>query len=533
MGRPSKRVRKTRKAAEFSLDRLISAITPPTPLLNVYAWDLEKIRSARDEQMRGVFKLPAQLAVSMRTDDALFTAYDNRLDPQRNLGVELVAPNTSDKAKRVLNEAEGLFGPDGVGIRSSTLATINGDLANHGVAFAYNIATPRDDGSRIDFELRYWPIEWVRWDPLLRCFVTQLEQTPGVVRETSAYPGVRTGTEVPIIHGDGRWLIIAKHEHEPFKQEACVIPGSLLWGMRGFGLRDWAKGSKAHGNAKMFGELPEGVALQDAEGELTPEAKAFIELLQSMMGGDVLAGIRPAGSKTEFVSNTSTNWQVFTELVTNRDRAAARIYLGTDGTLGSPGGAPGVDVKALFGVATTKVQGDLTALERGILTGTIEPWAAINFGDSTLAPARRYMMPDADAEAVHANLASRLENFHTAIERLRKNGFEVKQDTVEALAVRFDVPVPMLPIETTKAPSITLAPTDLARVVSVNEARASAGLGPLVLPTGAKDPDGLLTVEEFAAKKAANAEAVVPPPAQAAPPGNPYRGRPAPTNGSA
>ena len=76
----------------------------------------------------------------------------------------------------------------------------------------------------------------------------------------------------------------------------------------------------------------------------------------------------------------------------------------------------------------------------------------------------------------------------------------------------YKVSVPRLPAATDAAkPSIALAPTDIARVVSVNEARASAGLGP-------RAADGELTVEQFAAKIAAEnaaavAESAAPPPA--------------------
>jgi hypothetical protein len=60
-----------------------------------------------------------------------------------------------------------------------------------------------------------------------------------------------------------------------------------------------------------------------------------------------------------------------------------------------------------------------------------------------------------------------------------------------------------------KAPSTQLAPTDVAKVVTVNEARAAQGLGPLMLETGTEDPDGGLTVAEFTERGGAP-EAVIP-----------------------
>jgi hypothetical protein len=53
-----------------------------------------------------------------------------------------------------------------------------------------------------------------------------------------------------------------------------------------------------------------------------------------------------------------------------------------------------------------------------------------------------------------------------------------------------------------KEVSIALTATDVANIVTVNEARASQGLGVLLLASGEPDPDGQLMVAEFKAKRA-------------------------------
>lgn len=512
MGRPSRRARTVRESNEFNLAQLIGRLMSPTPSVGLYAWDLEKIRAARNAQMAGNFELPVRMAEAMRTDDALFTAYENRLAPQRCIGVKLVAAAKTANAERIRNEAEGLFGAQGIGVTTETLADINGTFANHGLAIGVNTWTPRPDGSRIDVEMKAWPLEWVRWNPTERCLMTR----------------THNGPEVPIVHGNGRWAVFAKHELEPWKQSACVLPGSFVWARHAYGLGDWSSSSKTHGQAKVVGEMPDGVPLQGDDGGLSSEAQAFLTLLEMLYASDFPVGIRPSGSKTDFVANGSTAWQVFSELVMNAEKGAARIYLGTDGMLGSVGGAPGVDIAALFGVATTKVQGDLGCIERGLFTGVIQPWCAINHGDSTLAPTRDYEMPDADADAESDSYAKRMESFNRDVDKLRANGFTVDQATVNELAKQYRVTAPLLPEESKKAPTITLAPTDIARVVKVNEARASAGLGPLTLADGSADPDGFLTVEEFSAKKTAKQDATAGGTAPTAAPKLPAR-----TNGAA
>ncbi len=491
MGRASKRKTIVRAGGEFDIARLTSRLYAPSSSPGVFCWDLPAIRGARDEQLAGQFYRPAQLAAAMRTDFALFTASRNRLAPLRCIGVDVAPANTSSDAKRIAREGAALFGASGIGVRPETLLDVAGDIADHGVAFGCITANARPDGSRVDFDLSYWPIQWAYWDAYQRTFMARVHQ----------------GQAVPITHGDGRWVVFAKSEFEPFRREACVLPGALVWASHAFANRDWASGSTAHGNVKIIGKLPSGIDIQKEDGSLTNEAAALLELLKAMANPGIPVGIAPAGAEVELMANSSTAWQVWSELSTMGEKAAARIYQGTDALMGSAGGAPGVDISALFGVATTIVQGDLDCITRALQTGYIEPWCAVNFGSSALAPSRRYLMPDADADKERESYARRSAALHDEVKRLRENGFDVNVEVVAALAKRYDVDAPTLPVQASRAPTVTLAPTDVAKVVLVNEARASAGLGPLMLPGGGADPDGNITVSEFDKKRTAPAAA--------------------------
>ncbi len=447
MGAPSKRAKQVRQASEFDPQRLAVSINPPKQGPSVYSWTLEDIRNARDEQMRGYFARPARLAESMRTDDALFVAKANRLAPQRSIEIAIIQGKGA-RAESIANEADALFGAKGVGISSETVADIHGCLVDHGVAFATVTTTLREDGSRFDSMLKAWPVEFVRWDPNERAFKTRIEE----------------GGEETIVHGDGRWVIFTKNELEPFKH-GTLLPAALVWARHAYAIRDWAKGSVAHGNAKVIGEMPEGVPLQgDGANGLSQEAAAFLDVLQAVGSADAPAGIKPAGSKIDYLVNSSTAWQVFSELVSNAEKAAARIYLGTDGTLGSQGGAPGVDVQALFGVAATIVEGDLECLERGIKTGVIEPWCALNFGDSTLAPTRKYMLPDPDKQARKAALAERSAAFYADLKGTRDAGIPLTQEHIDALAAAYGVVAPKLPAASVVVPAPSPTPAALRQV---------------------------------------------------------------------
>jgi transposase-like protein len=478
---------KLRTADEFRA----TAVSVPRRESEIFSWVLETIRSARDAQMRGDFKLAVKLANMMRTDDALFIAYHNRIAPQSAIGLEL-KPASGVRGEAVQRKALA-----SVSVPRSVMVGLCGTLANHGIAIGYNDQDADEDGSIVNFRHTEWPLEHVKWN-------TSTEQL-----ETTVKDG---GVRVPIVHGDGRWTIYRKFAAVPWTQESCVLPGALIWAMHAAGVRDWAGASFTHGQSKLIGELPDGYSMQNASG-MTPEARAFLDMLQAMVSGEAGAGLRPFGSKTDWVSSGSNAWQVFAELIQNREKAAARIYLGTDAILGSVGGAPGVDIAQLFGVASTKIQGDLEALEQGLSVGVYQPWCAVNYGDSRLAPAPKYQMPDPDEAQRAEHRATADTALMAAIKERKGLGFVVDQVEVDALALAFGVPAPRLAPAANQTSSVVLAPPDVAKVVRVREARAASGL----LPFGDERDD--LTISELDARAAAAAAATpgAPPPGQGAP----------------
>ncbi len=165
----------------------------------------------------------------------------------------------------------------------------------------------------------------------------------------------RGGLIVDITHGDGEWIVVRKFETLPWTQEAVLLPAAMLWAGIAYGLADWAATLRSHGQAKIAAQLPEGSSLEERSADdtiaLSPEARSVLQTISDMVSGDSGAGIFPAGTKVDFLSNGSTASAVFEDFITNREKSAARIYNGTDATMGSQGGAPGVDISVLFGVA--------------------------------------------------------------------------------------------------------------------------------------------------------------------------------------
>lgn len=471
---------RTRTADEFKA-------APPPVLAPIrqqasFSWELEAIRAARDEQLRGQFKTPVALADMLRTDDALFNAWRNRIAPLDAIKSHIEPADETTRSQACAKKAS-----ESISISRTVMKGIVSTLVDHGIAIGLVVQTPNDDGTRVDMTLFEWPLEHVYWDNSRSTIMTR----------------VRDAMPVEIVHGDGQWIVFRKFRDRPWAKDACLLPAAFIWAAHAGAISDWAGATASHGSPKLLGEMPPSVAIQgDKAGTLSAEAQGYLDSLTNLATGASPAGLRPNGAKSELLFNGSSAWQVFHELVTNREKAATRVYLGTDATLGSVGGAPGVDISELFKVATTILQGDFDALEEGLASGLFEPWAAINFGDSRYAPALEYDLPDTDAARLAEEESAKLEKLTNAIKSLRDQQLTVDQNVVDTLAAKFGVsPAPKLAsLEAAKVP-LTLAPTDIARVVKVREARASQGLPPL-----GDDRDNLF-VSELEALAKANADA--------------------------
>ena len=427
----SRKAQAIRSNSEFNLAQLARLLVPPKSNAGAYAWDLTRIQQARDAQMRGEFALPAQIARAFRTDDALYTAWQTRMSPEAALAVEVV-PAPGVRGESIGAEGEALFGASGIGLRPETRQDILDNVVNNGIGIGYNHHKPREDGSRVDIEVTHWPIEHVRWDETKRTLVTRVDPSTGM-------------HEVPITHGDGTWIVFSKTKSEPWTKHACVLPASLVWSRHAFGIKDWSSASYSHGNAKVTGELPPEFAFQNEAGELSAQALGFLEILKSITSPEALAAIIPPGAKLNMLANPSTAYQIWTDIVLNTERASQRIYCGTDAALGSPGGAPGVDILSLFGVSNTIGEGDLGALTRGFQEGAIDVWAALNFGDSALAPRFRYLIPNVDEQAERTAYAERMSAFLDALGKIKALGLPITADYLRILAERYAVDAPAMP----------------------------------------------------------------------------------------
>jgi hypothetical protein len=434
-------------AADYDLARLMQRVDQPLQPSTAFSWSLPDIIAGRDAQSAGLFHLPAEMNASMNADDAIYVAKQARVAPVEAMGVAVEAAGESGKAGRVAAQAAPLFGDGGSAMSKATEKSINRDLADHGVAFGINRRWWINPNGSIGVEHEHWPIRDVCWDAGSERFLAQIrvdgEPPPTKAPATTSFTG-RIVSSVPIIDGDGRWVIYQSQAHHSWQHDAAILPGSLVWARHAFGAGDWAAVSRSHGSPKWVGTLSEeGEPIQETDEDgnvvLTQAAKDMLALMADLASLSSAYGLKPYGSKAELIVNTSTAWQVFSELMQNAEKAAARIWTGTDALLGAQGGAPGIDISQLFGVASTIIQGDVNTITRAFHRGVIVPWTALSFGSAALAPARVYQIPDPDLQRARVDYVANETAYVAMIGARRAAQLIVDQRWLDETAKRLGV----------------------------------------------------------------------------------------------
>jgi hypothetical protein len=408
----------------------------------LYAWDYDALRAARDMQVQGKFRRPAELARSLKTDAAIFATLLNRLAPHRGLPRQVgTATKLSELGRAIREEAMATFAAETS--TSLPLGVIADDLERlvlHGIAVDQLYWVPREDGSRLDVFVQPWPMEALERDQV-----------------TGELVALTVDGRVRVEHGDGRWLVHSAFSDRP-EQWGAVVPLALLWPDRAFTVRDRSRNSESHGDDKWLGELPEGIQLD------SPQADQMLEQME-MLYEARRAMIRPYGSKIERSEAMSQNWQIFKEIIDADSRDIQRILLGQDGTMTNTGGNY-IKSWGLFGVRNDIVEGDLTTLGSTYSTGLLRPWALVNFGRWDRLRFE-WVMPDADEDARFESAAKRYDGFHKVVAQHRANGLELDEEALAQIAADCGVPVPRL----AKQPAS----------VSVGSERA-APAAPIVMP---------------------------------------------------
>lgn len=219
----------------------------------------------------------------------------------------------------------------------------------------------------------------------------------------------------------------------------------------------------------------------------------------------------PPGWDVSLLESNGRGWQVFSEEIADADREYMIALAGQIVTTTGGSGFANADIHKSIRADLIKDTGD--GLAYTLNTQVIPSYvAAVHGVDAVLeggASVEWDTSPPKDLKIEAESLIASGE----AIEKLSAvlAAFDMNVDAT-VIADRFGIPAVAVAEKRAVAPNVQLAPTDIAKVVRVDEARAGAGL-----PAWG-DAEGALTVFEFSTARETAAEVeAAPAPAPAAP----------------
>ncbi len=468
--KPRKPVESPRLPRSFDTAALAKTVDTYRHPSGLSEWTRESIYAARDQQVRGRFKSPVNLARSFLTDGDIYAACVNRNAPHRGLPREVRCRAALEgTAAAILAEAAATFGCD---TSSSLPAGVIADGFDRVAMHAYGVDQihweARSDGSRLDAFVQPFPLESCEYDEQARCMMA-----------------ITTEGRVPVIHGDGRWIVHAKHWDRPWRWGALVALGTL-WPALAFARRDQGKNSESHGEDKWIGHMPEGVNTGDEQGQAMLTELAKLYDFRRVM-------VAPHGSTIERNEAKGQNWQIFKEILDSGRKLAQLIMLGQDGSMTNSGGDY-IKSWGLFGVRNDIIESDIATVGGAYSTGLLRPWSLINFGRWDRLELA-WQMPDADADARRQSIATRRKAFWEDVGLARANGALVDREYITSLAASLGVDAPRLADSAPSGADFFGYELD-AGAFTLDEVRARKGLGPL------PDGRGAMTVPEARALEA-------------------------------
>lgn len=218
----------------------------------------------------------------------------------------------------------------------------------------------------------------------------------------------------------------------------------------------------------------------------------------------------PPGWDVAVVETNGRGWEVFREEIDTSDREfmialAGQIVTTTGGT-----GFANADIHKSIRADLIKDTGD--ALAYTINTQVLPAFIAQRFGLDAVRDGGVSVEWDTSLPKDLKAEAESLKASAEAIEKLSAvlSAFDMNVDAA-LIADKFGIPAVPVKEKRATAPNVQLAPTDVAKVVRVDEARAGAGLP----PWGGED--GQMSVSFFSAKQEAALEAALTPKPAGAP----------------
>jgi hypothetical protein len=351
-----------------------------------------------------------RLSRFFKRDSNVVGALGQRVAPW--LGCPHVLEDGSDVAR---TELAPMLSEKGTVLTAATKRDAAEDLALCGLAVLQTAWKTRKDGSRWDPTVTTWDLESVDTD----CNGQLVALT-------------RDG-RVPINHGDGKWTVLRTTELHPWESGALVAL-ALPVASRGHNIIDRAASGQAVGHPKLHASLPERVAVN------SPEGKGLEASVATLWRG-LRHIVTINGTKLDKIEFAGNGWQIFRD---GPKLDKSDIFLALTGQDGSAANEGGSYTKALIleGVLFAWVEADTIAGAYGYTQGILRPWAAINEGNESAAPAIRWPLPDLKQQAILEALMKRHKEFAGVVQAYKGAGFKITPEWVQRTAASMGLTVP-------------------------------------------------------------------------------------------
>jgi phage gp29-like protein len=425
----------------------------------------------RDDRIHGCFMTRIEALIA--SDLSVTGASQKRLD--RKLAERI---GGTDEFPGIWDD---MFPPEAVGD-----LLFWGRMLGIGVAeILWDTKTNRDEWG---FTIRVWHPQHIRWEEQKGVYqVVQAGGDPIDLPSLEEFP-----------HGDGKWIIYAPYGYRAVWRRALMRPLAMAYLCRQWCVRDWARYNEKHGLPADVARVPENAPIEEKAKFMTDVAARGSETVVFMPATD------PAAAQYDFkiVEPMGNSYQGFDAFLGRMDSNIAIAVKGNNLTTEVQEGSR-ASAQVHAGVDARILASDARIFPVLVRQGLYH-WVRANFGEKAGIPFVRKVVEE---PADELKMAQTMDTVGAAVLAMQLAGMPVDTEAVAALwKIPMRVEDPEDEDDVGAAPAgggVELTPSALSAIVTVNEARASAGMGPLLLPGGGRDPDGDLTVAEFQAKNAA------------------------------
>jgi hypothetical protein len=371
--------------------------------------DVGVTRHALRQLELGQFLEAAQLCDSFGVDDRISGVLQTRVDALCSLPLELSSRTTKKKgaklAARVQDEWTGWF-PDAELKR----------LLRWGLLLRFGIGELLWDTRQPG----YWAPRLKVWDPRHAYWRW----------DTRSFWLVTLDGPVEVTPGDGHWVLYAPDGYARGWMSGLVRSLALLFLIRRWATRDWARYSEVHGLP-----IKKAVVPADAKAE---DKEAFEDDLRTLGGEGVIRVAKDEqglGFDLTLVEAASQSWQGFQRLMEKCDECIAVDVLGQNLTTSMKSGGSYAAANVHDRIRLDRLESDAKSLGDCLAEQVMIPWAAYNFADENLAPRVSW---STRAPEDRSSNATTLNNLGDALNKLRSAGLNV--DLVE-MAKQFRIPL--------------------------------------------------------------------------------------------